>query len=723
MTNILFIVQFPPKITPSQRFRIELYEDLLISQRIGFHTSSFFDSKGQKILYSKGKTIKKVWAVCKGFMRRIKDLSTIKKYDYVFVHREASPVGPPIFEFIYSKILRKKMIYDFDDSVWVPAISENNKIARSVKCFWKIKLICKWAYKVSAGNEYLANFARKYNSNVVLNPTCVDTTLMHNRLKTHNEGQVSIGWTGTFSGINFLDQVIPVLKELEKKYSFDFILIADRDPKLPINGYKFIKWNRETEIEDLSRFDIGIMPLPDTEIAKGKCGFKIIQFLALGIPAIASPIGVNSKIIDEGVNGFLCGTSQEWHEALEKLILDRGLRGKMGKDGRQKMQEKFSIDSNAANFLSLFDFKISNISIPSKQRKIGYVPYSRSLRSPGDRRRFPFYAEREGIEFEIAEPNKDYDIILLTCHSNLSQWLLYKKEHSNTKFIFEMVDSIIFSSDLFRDIFKGAGRYLQGKENKLSLNYKTPIIQWLKAADVVLCSSTELKRIISKWNKDVLISLDYLQNEVKYRKTDYEIKGKMKLVWEGQSVVFENLLHFKDVFKAVSSFCELHVITDKVFDKFGGLMKVDTKKLLEELPIETTYHEWKLFNNYEILSQCDCGIIPINRKNKMAWYKPANKLISFWFAGMPTIVTNTPAYSEIMGNVNSDLYCSTTEEWVEKIAKMKNISPREREGLAKKNLTYVQTHFSNEQLTLNWEDVFKYMREGNFAMEEQLVSL
>jgi glycosyltransferase involved in cell wall biosynthesis len=117
------------------------------------------------------------------------------------------------------------------------------------------------------------------------------------------------------------------------------------------------------------------------------------------------------------------------------------------------------------------------------------------------------------------------------------------------------------------------------------------------------------------------------------------------------------------------------------------------------------------------LSQCDCGIIPINPKNKMAWYKPANKLISFWFAGVPTIVTATPAYSEIMGKVNSNLYCSNTEEWIEKIINMRNMSPQERENLSNKNLSYVQAHFSDEQLTLNWSDVFKYVREGALVEE------
>jgi glycosyltransferase involved in cell wall biosynthesis len=354
LKRILFISPFPRYRLPSQRFRVELYEGLLEKQNIQFHISSFIDSSGEKILYAKGKSFQKAWAVCKGFLRRIKDLISLPKYDYVFVHREASPVGPPVFEFLCSRVFRKKMIYDFDDSIWVPVVSDTNKIVKLIKCFWKVKYICKWSYKVSVGNEFLASFARQYNSNVILNPTCVDTKFMHNRFKTHSESRISIGWTGSFSGIFFLDQVIKQLKELEKKYQFDFIIIADKDPKLPLAGYKFIKWNVDTEIEDLFRIDIGIMPLPDTNIAKGKCGFKLIQYSSLGIPALASPVGVNTDIIENGVNGYLCTSPDEWYKGLEILLINSELRNKMGKAGRKKVEEHYSLAANTENFLSLF---------------------------------------------------------------------------------------------------------------------------------------------------------------------------------------------------------------------------------------------------------------------------------------------------------------------------------------------------------------------------------
>ena len=339
--------------------------------------------------------------------------------------------------------------------------------------------------------------------------------------------------------------------------------------------------------------------------------------------------------------------------------------------------------------------------------KIGYVPYLPDLSQPADRRRFPFFAKTNNIPFEIADVSKNYDIILLTAPSNLSKWLLYKKKHPETKFIFEMVDSLIFPSDLFSTLFKGLGRFLLRKETLLFINYKKLIIKWLKIADIIVCSSTELKKNIEKWNENVVVSLDYLQNEYKFFKTDYSIKGKMKMLWEGQSIVLSHFLFLKEVLEQVSPFCELHIITTEKYPLFGNIMHREVEKILQELPIKTIFHAWSIDKNSEIFSNCDCGIIPLIKKNKMAWHKPANKLISFWFSGLPTLVSDTPAYVELMNNANSELYCSNTNEWVSKIKRLRDLSNEERKEIAMKNLDFVRKNYSNDALDLTWKKIFE----------------
>lgn len=342
-----------------------------------------------------------------------------------------------------------------------------------------------------------------------------------------------------------------------------------------------------------------------------------------------------------------------------------------------------------------------------RELKIGYVPYRPNLSHPGDRRRFPFFAKRQHVNFEIAEFDKKYDIILLTATANLSKWLLYKKKHPGTKFIFEMVDSLIFPSDLFDTLFKGLGKFLLKKEASLFINYKNLIVEWIKCADLVICSSTEIKENVEKWNKNVLLSLDYLQNEYKLAKTDYSINGKMKLLWEGQSVILSQFLFFKEMLQQVSSFCELHIITTEKYPLFGNLIHRDVEKILKKLPIETKFHKWDLNKNGEIFSQCDCGIIPISRKNKLAWYKPANKLISFWFSGLPTVVSDTPAYIELMNIVNSELYCPNIDEWVSKLKWIYELTKEERKEIAMKNLSFANKYFSNEPIDSTWKNIFE----------------
>jgi glycosyltransferase involved in cell wall biosynthesis len=285
-------------------------------------------------------------------------LSTVKKYDFIFIHREATPLGPPWFEWVTAKIFHKRIIYDFDDAIWLPHVSSENKGIRFLKWHRKIGLLCKWSDKVSCGNAFLCDFAKHYNKNVFLNPTTIDTQSVHN--PNHGamvkSNRLTIGWTGTHSTLKYLKLLQQVLVRLQLKYSdkIDVVVIADRPPEMNID-YTFIKWSKNTEITDLLRFDIGIMPLEDDEWAKGKCGFKALQYMALKIPTIASAVGVNTTIIKNQDTGLLCTTELEWELALISLIENPALRQRLGERGRQTVEAHYSTSSNQDNFLSFFE--------------------------------------------------------------------------------------------------------------------------------------------------------------------------------------------------------------------------------------------------------------------------------------------------------------------------------------------------------------------------------
>lgn len=353
--KVLFLLPYPLKRAPSQRFRVEAFFGSLDKVGTRYHVEPFLDERTWKVLYQQSSGLTKVYGVLKGYLRRFYVvIFLVHQYQFVFIHREAAPVGPPIFEWIIAKLWRKKIIYDFDDAIWIADTTAVNRVVNWVKAFWKVRFICKWAYKISAGNNFLCTYAKKYNPNVVLLPTCVDVVGRYNKLKEQHSEKVVIGWTGSHSTMKYLDFLIPVLNRIVEQHNIEIIIISNHPPGFALPKLKFITWKESTEIEDLLQLNMGLMPLEQDEWSEGKCGFKIIQYMALGIPAIASAVGVNTSIIDHGGSGFICTTEDEWHKAITRLILEPDLRQDMGRLGREKIEKAYSVQRYEGTFSGLF---------------------------------------------------------------------------------------------------------------------------------------------------------------------------------------------------------------------------------------------------------------------------------------------------------------------------------------------------------------------------------
>jgi glycosyltransferase involved in cell wall biosynthesis len=352
--NILFVVPYPIGKAASQRFRVEQFLPDLEAKSISYDLSPFWDDKTWTILYKSGHTLQKIVGTIRGFVERGALLLTLTEYDYVFVHREATPIGPHWFEWLATKAFNKRLILDFDDAIWLANTTPVNAVSSKYKQHSKLAKVCSWSYKISAGNAYLQEYAKKFNQRVLYLPTTVDLNSRYNQLKNQVTERLVVGWTGSHSTLPYLKLIEQVLQKLEQKYDFDFIVIADKAPELAIKSLKFIPWQPETEIEDLLKFNIGLMPLPDTEWAKGKCAFKALQYMALGIPAVVSNVGANVEAVPNGNAGYACSTQQDWYNSIEKLIKDADLRTKMGTAGRNWVAEKYSTDVHMHTFLNLF---------------------------------------------------------------------------------------------------------------------------------------------------------------------------------------------------------------------------------------------------------------------------------------------------------------------------------------------------------------------------------
>ncbi|WP_051203992.1 glycosyltransferase [Hugenholtzia roseola] len=362
--HIVFLVPYPFDIAPGQRFRYEQYLEALRENDFSFEIFSFLDEKTNRILYKKGNTLQKVWGVLKGYFKRLFHIWAAQKADFVFIYREATPLGAPWVEWFLAKILRKKIIYDFDDAIWIEtAQTEKKTWKHRLRNAPKVKKICVWSYKISVGNAFLKQNAETFvkagagRAQVILNPTTIDTVYKHNLYKnqTLSAGEkIVIVWTGSHSTLLYLDLILPILAELEQEFDFIFRVICDKNPNLPLKNFEFCAWNAQTEIEDLVVGNIGLMPLKTDAWSEGKCGFKALQYLALGIPAIVSPVGVNCQIVQQGQTGFWATTSAEWKQALQTLMQDANLRTEMGRKGRELVEKRYSVQANTANFLSLF---------------------------------------------------------------------------------------------------------------------------------------------------------------------------------------------------------------------------------------------------------------------------------------------------------------------------------------------------------------------------------
>jgi glycosyltransferase involved in cell wall biosynthesis len=355
MKRVLFLVMHRPNRSPSQRYRFEQYFDYLADNGIICHMSYLIDPQDDKVLYQPGKYTAKLWILIKSILKRHSDLYRVKNFDYIFIQREAFMTGTTIFERLLAKS-KKPIIFDFDDSIWLLDENAANRNLSFLKNPNKTKRIISLSSTIVAGNEYLADYARQFNTNVKIIPTTIDTKKYQPIPKKPSE-TVVIGWTGSFSTIKHFEDIVPVLLRIQAKYGdkVKFEVLGDPDYENHELGIKGLPWRAETETKDLNRFDIGIMPLPDNEWTKGKCGAKGLQYMGMAIPTIMSPVGVNSTIISDSENGFLAGSKDEWYEKLSQLIDSPILREKLGSAGRKTVEEKYSVTANQERYLELFN--------------------------------------------------------------------------------------------------------------------------------------------------------------------------------------------------------------------------------------------------------------------------------------------------------------------------------------------------------------------------------
>lgn len=345
-------VPYAPDTTPSQRFRIEQWMPALAEQGIDVELIPFADQRLMKLLYRPGKWVQKATGITGAFLRSTKRVALAGQYDAVLIHRTISIAGPAVLERAL-KWLRCPVIFDFDDAIYRLHTSGVNRLFGWLKFPGKTAAICRMADHVVVGNSYLADYALRHNQRVTTIPSSVDTSRYSPVSAANNlprKQRLVIGWTGSSTSQTYLEFFTPVLREIISRYDVELQVHSDRQPELDGVSCVWKPWVAETEVAELSQFDIGIMPMPDDEWAQGKCAMKALLYMAMEIPTICTAVGANCDVIQHGENGLLAATAEEWLENVDRLTGDPRMRERLGIAGRRTVENRFSMRICAQQF-------------------------------------------------------------------------------------------------------------------------------------------------------------------------------------------------------------------------------------------------------------------------------------------------------------------------------------------------------------------------------------
>lgn len=340
--------------------------------------------------------------------------------------------------------------------------------------------------------------------------------------------------------------------------------------------------------------------------------------------------------------------------------------------------------------------------------RVGYVPISASLQSPGDRRRFGYYAARRGIDFEIADPRKAYDVVVLSSRADISVWSRYSKG----KLVYDLIDSYLAipRTDL-KGRLRGLFKFLARQSRYPQLDHWKAIEGMCRRADAVICSTEEQRGDIAPFCRNVHIILDAHMGVTRAVKTDYTARRPFRLVWEGLPQNLPSLSILQPVLQALRRHLgvELHVVTDAEYVRYlGRYGRADTRRDLERIVPGAIFHAWDEATCADVISSCDVAVIPLPLDDPFASGKPENKLLLFWRMGMPVVTSPTPAYSRAMAAAGVPLLADGVDQWIDLLTRLA-ADEALRRNAGSQGRQYTEHEFSEARLLARWDHVFATM--------------
>ena len=351
--RVLVLTPYLYGTTAGPRSSFELWERVLRDAGISLDYAVFETDRLHEILYEPGRNADKALEMGRAYARFLPQARKARGYDAVLVNREATLIGPALVERWVARH-GTPLIYLLDDPLYIPYRSPSNGRLSYLKCFGKVGTLCRLSTVVLTNSPSHSAFARRHNSNVWEIPSVVDADLYTGWMPDSAGRPACVGWSGSPSTIANLQLIRRPLKSLAERGDIELLLIGARDFGLPEVPHTGLEWRAETEIEDLRRLDVGLLPVPRTPWAPHKFYLKLVQYMALGIPPVATPLGSNPTVIEDGETGFLVSGDAGWQQAVQRLVEDRELRARVGRRAADTALRRYTLQANAEKIVAAF---------------------------------------------------------------------------------------------------------------------------------------------------------------------------------------------------------------------------------------------------------------------------------------------------------------------------------------------------------------------------------
>jgi len=341
LTHVVCAMPYPLDTVPAQRFRWEQWRPGLIENGVDLELLPFSTDRLHHAR-ANGRRTEAALEAARRYPQWLLEVARSRRAPLFVIHRNAALSGPPVVELALHRC-HKRFVYDFDDAIYLPPPSGDTWAKRFMRADWRVEALSKRAALVSAGSPVLADYARQFTDRVEIWPTTISLASYTERPEPPEDRVPVIGWSGSHTTARYIQSLMPLLRELRARVPFRLKVVGAEVELGSLEG-ECVPWSPEIELPALHDMDVGLMPLDDIEVARGKCALKALQYSGVGVPAVVSDVGANREAVIDGETGYVVRSDPEWLEALERLLRDRAKRIQMGKAGRAHVAEHYSAE-------------------------------------------------------------------------------------------------------------------------------------------------------------------------------------------------------------------------------------------------------------------------------------------------------------------------------------------------------------------------------------------